>query len=125
MPGGKFHSPFWTPYALYGTVDYVYGWPAWNDNNGFTAAQGSLNLVELLMYGFYLFVVAREIEGGWNRGMIQKMWRKDETLEVSGRLVIEAVLICYSASVMTLSKTVLYCKFTMFGVCHFEKGSIR
>jgi hypothetical protein len=23
MPGGKFHSPFWTPYALYGTVDYV------------------------------------------------------------------------------------------------------
>lgn len=39
MPGGKFHSPFWTPYALYGTVDYMYGWPAWNNHNGFTAAK--------------------------------------------------------------------------------------
>jgi hypothetical protein len=27
MPGGKFHSPFWTPYALYGTVDYVRSMP--------------------------------------------------------------------------------------------------
>jgi hypothetical protein len=42
MPGGKFHSPIWTPYALYGTVDYMYGWPAWNAGIGFTAAQGSL-----------------------------------------------------------------------------------
>ena len=110
MPGGKYHSPFWTPYALYGTVDYMYGWPAWNANNGFTAAQGSLNVIESLMYGFYLYIVAREVKGGWNQGIIQKIWRQDEEIEIKGRLVAEAVLICFSGCVMTVSKTILYCK---------------
>lgn len=49
MPGGRVHSPIWTPYALYGTVDYIYGWPAWNDGVGFTAAQGFLNIIESAM----------------------------------------------------------------------------
>ncbi|MCJ1254802.1 hypothetical protein MMC24_002618 [Lignoscripta atroalba] len=42
MPGGWLHSPIWVPYALYGTVDYIYGFPAWEARNGFTAAHDDL-----------------------------------------------------------------------------------
>src|SRR3954447_10069266 len=57
MPGGRFHSPIWAPYALYGKIDYIYGWPAFNARNGFTAAQTVLNLIETTGYVFYLWVV--------------------------------------------------------------------
>ncbi|TKA75922.1 hypothetical protein B0A49_04629 [Cryomyces minteri] len=56
-PGGKYHSPVWVPYALYGTIDYIYGWPAYNAHNGFTAAQGTLNIVESIGYVVYLWIV--------------------------------------------------------------------
>src|SRR5437667_9993576 len=57
MPGGAIHAPLWSPYELYGQVDYVYGWPAWEANNGFTASQAMLNLVESVMYSVYLWMV--------------------------------------------------------------------
>ncbi|CAG8415766.1 unnamed protein product [Penicillium salamii] len=57
MPGGRFHSPVFTPYALYGTIDYIYGWPAFKARNGFTAAQTILNLFETAGYLWYLAVV--------------------------------------------------------------------
>ncbi|RMZ75721.1 hypothetical protein DV738_g5353, partial [Chaetothyriales sp. CBS 135597] len=57
MPGGALHSPIWTPYALYGEVDHVYGFVAWNNGVGFTAAQTALNVVETLMYAFYLYTL--------------------------------------------------------------------
>ena len=50
MEGGFLHEPLWAPYALYGTVDYVYGWKAWDAGEGFTGAQGAMNLVECVMY---------------------------------------------------------------------------
>ena len=46
MPGGALHAPIWTPYALYGTVDYIYGQKAWDEHNGLTAAQASLNFAD-------------------------------------------------------------------------------
>ncbi|KAJ9129405.1 hypothetical protein NKR19_g10386, partial [Coniochaeta hoffmannii] len=46
MPGGSLHWPLWVPYELYGRVDHVYGFKAWDSGMGFTAAQGMLNLVE-------------------------------------------------------------------------------
>jgi hypothetical protein len=103
MPGGKFHSPIWTPYALYGTVDYLYGWPAWNNNVGFTAAQSFLNLVESGGYVWYL--VMCEVYGGT---AFREFWKGRTTLQ--GRYVGVGVLVCFSAAVMTVSKTVLYCE---------------
>ncbi|KKY28252.1 hypothetical protein UCDDS831_g00435 [Diplodia seriata] len=50
MPGGWLHAPLWAPYALYGAVDHVYGFPAWERGDGFGAAQASLNLVETALY---------------------------------------------------------------------------
>lgn len=33
-------------YALYQTIDYVYGLPAWDSKYGFTKAQATLNIFE-------------------------------------------------------------------------------
>ncbi|KAF5966953.1 hypothetical protein FCOIX_12242 [Fusarium coicis] len=99
MPDGFLHWPLYVPYALYGEVDHVYGWKAFNAKNGFTAAQTALNVVETLMYLVYLYML-------WTRA--------DKTLDgakrtLSGRDGALAVVIGFSAAVMTLSKTILYC----------------
>lgn len=100
MPEGFLHWPLYVPYALYGEVDHVYGWKAFNAKNGFTAAQTALNVVETVMYLVYLYML-------WTRA--------DKTLDgvkrtLSGRDGALAVVIGFSAAVMTLSKTILYCK---------------
>ncbi|KAM5351148.1 hypothetical protein ACJ41O_003871 [Fusarium nematophilum] len=97
MPGGHLHWPLWVPYELYGKVDHIYGWKAWNANNGFTGAQSALNVVETLMYLVYLWLVWARSEG---EGVARRT--------VSGRDGAMAVLVGFSAAVMTLSKTVLY-----------------
>ncbi|KAK4163904.1 hypothetical protein QBC43DRAFT_318901 [Cladorrhinum sp. PSN259] len=93
MPGGVLHSPIWTPYALYGTVDHIYGLKAYEANNGFTAAQSALNVIETVMYFYYLLMY-------WNSG--------DGNGVVKGREASKMVLVGYSAAIMTVSKTVLY-----------------
>ncbi|KAL1850863.1 hypothetical protein Plec18170_006700 [Paecilomyces lecythidis] len=114
MPGGKFHSPLWTPYALYGTIDYIYGWPAFNARNGFTAAQTVMNLVETAGYLYYLFVVYRygttvtssgRASRKQNKGLV---WFLKEDKSIAGRTGAIALLVAFSASVMTVSKTALY-----------------
>ncbi|GAM39184.1 hypothetical protein TCE0_034r10519 [Talaromyces pinophilus] len=115
MPGGKFHSPIWTPYALYGTIDYVYGWPAFDARNGFTAAQGVLNLFETAAYIFYLAVVylygtTATSSGRASTKKIRRSlpWFLFEEKVVPGRIGSLALLIAFSSSVATFSKTVLY-----------------
>lgn len=114
MPGGRLHSPVWTPYALYGTIDYIYGWPAFNARNGFTAAQTVLNLVETVGYVYYLWVVyahGATVAAGRGAPKLRKGFRWLLTGEkvVAGRAGAIALLVAYTASVMTLSKTLLYC----------------
>lgn len=120
MPGGKWHSPIWTPYALYGTIDYIYGWPAFNARNGFTAAQTVLNLLETACYVFYLAVIYRygaTVMPTSGRAAQKVKVRKglswfllDEKV-VAGRIGAVALLVAFSGSVATFSKTVLYCKY--------------
>ncbi|RCI15378.1 hypothetical protein L249_6564 [Ophiocordyceps polyrhachis-furcata BCC 54312] len=93
MEGGALHWPLWVPYKLYGEVDHIYGWKAFNARNGFTAAQGMLNLVESAMYLLYLGLFFRS-----------------PSRRLDGRPAAVAVLVGFSAAVMTLSKTMLYCK---------------
>ena len=116
MPGGKWHAP-WVPYALYGTVDYIYGWPAYHAKNGFTSAQAMLNLIESATYIFYLYVVARHgytlVRGrGGKTKEVKKdlQWFFTRNKRVPGRLGAVALLVVFSGCVMTLSKTTLYCK---------------
>jgi hypothetical protein len=116
MPGGKWHSPIWTPYALYGTVDYIYGWPAYNSHNGFTAAQTYLNLAETAAYLYYLWIVYKygtPAPGASRASKSQRLWSAFAGERVvGGRTGAIALLVAFSASVMTLSKTILYCKRT-------------
>ncbi|KAF2091567.1 hypothetical protein K490DRAFT_33011 [Saccharata proteae CBS 121410] len=112
MPGGALHWPIWQPYELYGTVDYVYGWPAWNAHNGFTAAQGSLNIVETVMYLYYAAMVwkfgrQRAVEGT-GAPTKEKVGWLGESRTIGGSVAGKAVLVGFAAAVMTLSKTVLY-----------------
>jgi hypothetical protein len=121
MPGGKLHSPIWTPYALYITVDYIYGWPAFNARNGFTAAQSVLNLVETAGYVYYLFVVSRYAvtattaagRPSHEKGRKGFLWFLLDDKAVAGRIGAAALLVAFSAAVMTVSKTILYCKCAM------------
>ncbi|KAL6233407.1 hypothetical protein BDW75DRAFT_191079 [Aspergillus navahoensis] len=112
MPGGKYHS-FWSGYKWYGTVDYIYGWPAFNANNGFTNAQAVVNLLETGGYLYYLWVVYRHgtVVGGskgsrGSQGTLSRLLATDKV--VAGRVGATAVLAAFSASVSTVSKTVLY-----------------
>ena len=109
MPGGSLNSPIWKPYTLYAEVDYMYGFPAWNNHVGFTAAQGALNIVESVGYLYYL--VTCWMYGAGFDGL--KAVFQPGGVRVQGgppNAVSAAVLVCFSAAVMTVSKTLLYCK---------------
>ncbi|KAM0482356.1 hypothetical protein ACHAPX_002873 [Trichoderma viride] len=97
MPGGSLHWPVWAPYKLYGEVDHIYGWKAFNAGNGFTSAQGLLNAAETLMYLYYLaaWLFSSKTTDGGSRVL-------------AGRGGARATLFGYAAAVMTLSKTILY-----------------
>lgn len=118
MPGGWLHNPLYTPYALYAETDYVYGWPAWEDGDGFTGAQASMNFLETVGYVGYLWVWWRF---GENRGMGmmrkgkgegEKRWlegvERGMRRTVGGGWGGVACLVGFALSVMTVSKTVLY-----------------
>jgi len=112
MPGGSLHWPLWTPYDLYGKVDYIYGWKAFNEHNGFTAAQGTLNVIETLMYFYYLYMLyahgRQSTAAGRGAPKPSTAGFLGQQRYVDGRNGILAVLVGYTAAVMTVSKTVLY-----------------
>ena len=104
MKGGAWHLPFYAPYDLYGRIDHVYGWKAFDAKNGFTAAQGALNVVETIMYALYMYLY-------FSRGKVEQTAGKGGVAarrRIDGRSGALACLIGFSAAVMTLSKTVLY-----------------
>jgi hypothetical protein len=105
MEGGALYWPFYLPYNLYVKVDLVYGWDAFEAYPGFAAAQISLNIVETAMYFAYAYIYltrGRNVEGK-DQGGVTDMF-------LTGRPVAMAVLFVFSAVIMTLSKTVLYCE---------------
>ena len=114
MPGGKFHWPLWVPYELYSRTDYIYGWKAYDEHNGFTMAQTAVNLVETLLYGYYLYVLYRygRSSSAQGRGApkMERVGFLGKQRMVEGEMGALAVVVAYSAAVMTISKTVLYCE---------------
>ncbi|KAG6185413.1 hypothetical protein E4U36_001337 [Claviceps purpurea] len=112
MHGGRAHWPLWLPYKLYGEVDYVYGWKAFLDKNGFTAAQSTLNVIETVLYLAYLWLWRSR--GSWEGGDAAALAAAPGDREgrgawvVRGRVGALALLLGFSAAVMTLSKTLLY-----------------
>lgn len=101
MPGGKWHQPMYTPYALYGEVDFMYGWPAYESGNGFTMAQGSLNVLETACYIGYLYIF-------WTYGKGQWTYAQGQQRSIGGGWGGLACLLGFSVSLLTFGKTVLY-----------------
>ena len=120
MPGGKLHWPLYVPYDLYGRIDYIYGWKAFNERNGFTAAQTILNLIETAMYTFYMYILfahgkqSSKHGRGAPRPALAGFLGQQRAVE--GKMGALAVLVGYSAAVMTVSKTFLYCAFNSFRI---------
>lgn len=120
MPGGWAHAPIWSPYELYGRVDHTYGWKAYNANSGWTLAQGSINAVETLAYGLYLYLVytygeQEEVQGtgapdkeDLPEGLGGKLRALGEARTVYGRMAGAVTLLAYTAAQVTFWKTVLY-----------------
>ncbi|KPM43698.1 hypothetical protein AK830_g2854 [Neonectria ditissima] len=96
--GGDLHWPLWVPYRLYAQIDHVYSRIAWDNKNGFSGAQSALNAVEIVLYLVYMFLF-------WSRATPAS---KNARSSLGGRRGALAVLVGFSAAVMTLSKTLLY-----------------
>ncbi|KAF1992801.1 hypothetical protein P154DRAFT_451973 [Amniculicola lignicola CBS 123094] len=120
MPGGSLHSPIWAPYAKYVRTDYIYGWKAWEEKNGFTAAQACMNVPETVLYCVYLYLV-------YTRGMrpaaTQERSGSGSRLGIFGRRCVAgrpaalAITAGFMGAVMTCSKTVLYGLNEIFSGC--------
>jgi hypothetical protein len=112
---------------LYGRVDYVYGWPAFEANDGWTASQGWVNLLETAAYLGYLYLVfgygVRESEVV-GRGAPEELKRLGgggfkwltESRTLEGKTAAVAVLVAYSTALVTFAKTVLYCGFSLLSL---------
>jgi hypothetical protein len=104
MPGGSLHWPLWVPYDLYGKTDYIYGWKAFESHNGFTAAQGFLNIIESLMYIYYLYILfafGRQSKAqGRGAPKPSTIGFLGQQRYVDGQKGALAVLVAYSAAVM-------------------------
>ncbi|KAI5860013.1 hypothetical protein GGS23DRAFT_258822 [Durotheca rogersii] len=103
MEGGSLHWPLWVPYRLYGEVDHIYGWKAFHAHTGFTAAQSLLNVLETAFYLAYLWIYLASSSSPSSSSDATPRARA-----LAGRPAAIAVLVAFSAAVMTLSKTVLY-----------------
>lgn len=115
MAGGALQWPIWKPYEIYASIDYVYGWPGWDSNDGFGGAQGALNAVETVLYGLYVMVIYyHSVPAATGTGLDVKSEGLGAWLsggrKVPGKNGNRALLIGFTAAVMTLSKTLLYCK---------------
>ncbi len=114
MPGGKLQWPLYMPYELYGQVDYVYGWKAWNNHDGFNAAQTTLNVMESMFYMYYLYLVFAygKTSSAPGRGAPKPstVGFLGQSRVLDGTVAGVAVLVGFTGAAMTVSKTVLYCE---------------
>lgn len=94
--------PFYVPYKLYGTVDFIYSPKAYYDRVGFTGSQGFLNVVETGLYIVYMWM-------WWNDG--RQVGESPLKRRVHGRKGSWMLVLGFAGAVMTLSKTALYCEF--------------
>lgn len=114
MPGG-YLSKIWYPYGMYGNVDKMYGFKAWNAHEGWTGAQGYINLLETAAYVTYLSLVYRYGEqeprqgsGAPDRSAMGQFRALSESRTVYGKTAAGATLLAYSAATVTFWKTIIY-----------------
>jgi hypothetical protein len=88
-------------------TDYIYDWKAFNEKNGFTSAQAFMNIPETLLYSMYLYIVYTQgTRSKAKIGSAKPVWLVQRSLAGSAGAL--AVLVGFTAAVMTFSKTTLY-----------------
>jgi len=114
MPGG-YLSSFWHPYGMYGEVDKMYGFKAYNAHEGWTGAQGIVNALETAAYIAYLYIVyqygeqdPRQGSGAPDKSAMGQLQALSESRTVTGRMAAWAAVIAYSAATVTFWKTIIY-----------------
>lgn len=71
-----------------------------------------MNALEAAMYLYYLYVLVRSAKKG-QQAEVVSLWKRDFWTEpklLGGEGMAGAVVVCFAAAVMTVSKTALYCK---------------
>jgi hypothetical protein len=126
MAGGRLQWPIWKPYEIYAAIDHVYGWPGWESGEGFGGAQGALNAIETILYGLYLMIIYNySIPAATGTGLEVSeglsAWLSGGR-KVRGKSGNRALVIGFTAAVMTLSKTVLYCMSSLLQR-HLKRGN--
>lgn len=96
LDGHKWHKPFFVPMDPWTDVDRIYGTQAWDENEGFTAAQGVINMVEVMLLVTYTLITACQ-------------GRRFQERAFGGQWAGIAMVVGLTASVVTLTKTSLYC----------------
>ncbi|KAF2717472.1 hypothetical protein K431DRAFT_334045 [Polychaeton citri CBS 116435] len=115
MPGGALHSPIWTPYGLYGQIDYTYGFEALYTGLGFTGAQATVNAIETTAYLVYLYVVyaygeqdSQQGRGAPSKKTMGPLSGLSESRTLYGQPAARAVLLAFTTASITFAKTVIY-----------------
>lgn len=110
--GGAIAWPMYIPYELYGRVDPVYSMDAYYNKLGWTAAQGLGNLFETLAYFAYLYIVVKYGRNeGREEGLLGSLGAVGARRKVDGFWGAIASLLGYTTFMVTVAKSVLYCRF--------------
>ncbi|KAK0622357.1 hypothetical protein B0T14DRAFT_147747 [Immersiella caudata] len=104
FPGGKYHWPIWSAYAIQSELDYTYGIKKWEEGDGFNGAQSAMNIVESGIYLVYL-------------GLWWSERKQSGKGELKGKTGAAAVVVLYTGLVATFGKTVLYCEYSTCPLC--------
>ena len=99
LAGGKWHRPFFESMVQWATVDHPYGEQARLAKEGFTAAQGVINILEVTLYMM-------------DFGIVQSNGTGIKGRSFGGRSAALAVLVGFGVGVVTATKTSLYCTFS-------------
>lgn len=109
--GGAIAWPMYVPYELYGRVDPVYSIDAYYNKLGWTAAQGLGNLFETLAYFAYLYIlVTYGRNEGKGDGLLGSLGAVGSKRRIDGFWGVIASLLGYTTFMVTVAKSVLYCK---------------
>jgi hypothetical protein len=116
--GGALHSllgPLWTPWDIYQKVDYVYSKPIFDERDGWPGAQALFNLIETSCYVWYMSSVARYSVGQSDKTADLMDWQLlFARKSIKGRRGIAMAMVLFTASMVTVVKTLLYCTFLAF-----------
>jgi hypothetical protein len=109
--GGAIAWPMYKPYELYGRVDPVYSPEAYYSGLGWTGAQGLGNIFETLAYLAYLWIViVHGQDKGRGDGLLGSLGAVGKKRTVEGYWGAISSLAGYTTFMVTVAKSVLYCK---------------